>query len=83
MDFSLPDGCGIEFCKEIRYLTDAVFFFYFPKNITGGEQKAIEAGAEDFMDKSEPLGRQVMRVKFLMERINDMENRGMQHGQPI
>lgn len=54
LDVSMPDGNGIELCKEIRAikgLEDSFIFFLSARSIHAFRKEALEIGADDFIEK--------------------------------
>jgi two-component system, OmpR family, alkaline phosphatase synthesis response regulator PhoP len=54
LDVSMPDGSGIELCKEIRAakgLEDSFIFFLSARSIHAFRKEALEIGADDFIEK--------------------------------
>jgi DNA-binding response OmpR family regulator len=51
LDGELPDGCGFDFCKEIRGKTKARIIFVTGKSKQLYEMTGILAGGDDFISK--------------------------------
>ena len=51
LDVNLPDGSGIDFCREIRASVSAFIFFLSSLSDFEYEFKCLEAGGDDFLLK--------------------------------
>lgn len=54
LDVSMPDGNGIDLCKQIRRieaLTDTFIFFLTARSANSSREKALEIGADDYIEK--------------------------------
>lgn len=54
LDVSMPDGSGIELCREIRTvkgLEDSFIFILSARSIHAFRNEALEIGADDFIEK--------------------------------
>ena len=69
LDALLPDGNGIEFCRELRRLSDFYILFLTVDIDAELEESAIKAGADNFVSKYEPSEKLVLRVDGIARRI--------------
>jgi two-component system, OmpR family, KDP operon response regulator KdpE len=76
LDLVLPDGTGIDVCRELRRWTDAPILVL---SAVGEEQEkvaALDAGADDFVTK--PFG-----IDELLARLRAALRRVIERGEPI
>lgn len=68
LDVSLPDGDGMDFCREVRHLTDAHILFLTAR--TGDEDKirGLANGGDDYITKPYRLEEMLARVQAALRR---------------
>ena len=69
LDSFLPDGDSIEFCRELRRLSDFYILFLTIDIDAELEESAIRAGADNFVSKYEPSEKLILRVDGIARRI--------------
>lgn len=79
LDIGLPDGDGLEFCREIRKEHDMYLIFLTANDMEYDEVAGLDAGADDYMTK--PFSLAVLRSRIQvakrrwkqnMERVSEM-----------
>ena len=68
-DVGLPDGSGVELCREIRKNSDVVFLFLTALDTESDILRGYGAGADDYMTKTFSLDVLVSKVNVLTKRI--------------
>jgi len=64
LDVGLPDGSGVEFCREIRDVTAAHIIFLTATGDPGGEFEGLRSGGDDYLVKP-------YAIKLLRERVKN------------
>ncbi|MEG1870902.1 MAG: response regulator, partial [Peptostreptococcaceae bacterium] len=62
LDINLPDGNGLEFCKEIRDKIDFPIVFFTANDTEEDMVKGFEVGADDYLAK--PFSIEVLKYKI-------------------
>ena len=68
-DVGLPDGNGVNLCREIRKSSDVVFLFLTALDTENDILRGYDAGADDYMTKPFSLDVLVSKVNVLTKRI--------------
>lgn len=68
LDILLPDGSGVDFCREIRQNTAAPILFL--TSVTGVEQalEGLRAGGDDYLNKPFHIGLLLARIEAFWRR---------------
>lgn len=74
LDIGLPDGSGLEFCKEIREEIDTPIFFLTARNDEIDRVLGLEIGADDYITKPFSPRELMARVKSLFRRIKKLSH---------
>lgn len=61
LDINLPDGSGLEFCKEFRMKIDFPIVFFTANDTEEDMVKGFEVGADDYLAK--PFSSEVLKCK--------------------
>lgn len=77
LDINLPDGCGFDFCNEVRAISDVLILF-----LTACDQEVdivtgLDMGADDYITKPFSLMVLISRINALLRRnlkVNSSEN---------
>ena len=73
LDVMMPDGDGIEFCDEIRAVTDAHILFLTAKTEHEDKIKGLEIGGDDYITKPYKLDEMLSRVRAVLRRRKIMD----------
>lgn len=66
VDLGLPNGCGIEFLKDLRRLNSGAAALVLTMGVDPEEKgRAVEAGAAEVLDKSDVVDKVVAAAKRL------------------
>jgi DNA-binding response OmpR family regulator len=68
LDMTLPDGTGIDVLKEVKRKTDAPSIFLTVVDDEANTVKALENGAEDYINKPFRLNELIARIHGVLER---------------
>jgi DNA-binding response OmpR family regulator len=68
LDVVMPDGDGIEFCKEIRNNTNAYIIFLTAKDSTKDLLEGLRQGGDDYITKPYPIDELQARIEAAMRR---------------
>lgn len=68
LDVMLPDGNGIDFCREARGITGAPVLFLTAKGESADELMGFDAGGDDYISKPYNLDILLARVDALLRR---------------
>jgi DNA-binding response OmpR family regulator len=68
LDISLPDGNGVDFCKEIRSKTSAHILFLTAVQDDETLLNSLDIGGDDYITKPYKLEEMLARVKVAMRR---------------
>lgn len=68
LDLNLPDGDGLEFCKEIRYSSSVPIIILTARDLETDEIIGFEAGADDYITKPFSLSVLKARISALLRR---------------
>ena len=69
LDIGLPDGNGLEFCKEIRQSSDVPVIFLTARNEEIDRIVGLEIGADDYVSKPFSPRELAARVKVVLKRV--------------
>ncbi|WP_461248896.1 response regulator transcription factor, partial [Treponema sp. R6D11] len=61
LDIKMPDGSGIDFCREIRERSAASIIFLTSVTESSGELEGLVAGGDDYLRK--PYGIELLRSR--------------------
>jgi len=78
LDVGLPDGSGLEFCKEIRSFSDVPIVFLTARAEEIDRVVGLEIGADDYVTKPFSPRELVARVKTILKRA-----RGGSRAEPL
>jgi len=70
LDVLMPDGNGIDFCGEIRTLTDAHILFLTSRSEHEDRIRALDTGGDDYITKPYRLDEMLSRVRAALRRRN-------------
>lgn len=71
LDWELPDGTGLDFCKQIREKgSQAPVLFLTGKALTSEKEEGLDSGADDYLTKPFQLKELKLRVQALLRRAN-------------
>ena len=68
LDISLPDGSGVEFCREIRNKTNAHIIFLTAVQDDETKLTGLKVGGDDYITKPYSLEEMLVRVNVAMRR---------------
>ena len=71
LDVSMPDGNGIDLCREIRKidnLKDTIIFFLSARSPHACKEEALEIGADDFIEKLSGLRALTNKVNAVLKK---------------
>lgn len=68
-DVGLPDGSGVDFCREIRKDSDVVFLFLTALDTESDILRGYKAGADDYMTKPFSFDVLISKVNVLTKRV--------------
>lgn len=68
LDLILPDGDGVEVCRELRQYSDVSIIMVTAKRDLTDRLAGLDAGADDYVTKPLSMGELVARVKSLIRR---------------
>lgn len=72
-DIGLPDGSGLEFCREVRKKSNVMFLFLTAQDTEIDMVNGYEAGADDYITKPFPLMVLISKVNAIMRRTKPEE----------
>jgi OmpR family response regulator RpaB len=68
LDLILPDGDGVQVCKEVREYSEVSIIMVTAKRDLTDRLAGLDAGADDYVTKPLSMGELVARVKSLLRR---------------
>ncbi|NLO06220.1 MAG: response regulator transcription factor [candidate division WS1 bacterium] len=68
LDLILPDGDGVQVCREVRQYSDVSIIMVTAKRDLTDRLAGLDAGADDYVTKPLSMGELVARVKSLLRR---------------
>jgi len=68
LDLILPDGDGVEVCREVREYSEVSIIMVTAKRDLTDRLAGLDAGADDYVTKPLSIGELVARVKSLLRR---------------
>ncbi len=74
LDIMLPDGDGIELCKNIKANLDIPVIFLTAKDSEGDIVKGLNVGADDYIVKPFRIGELVARINNALRKYKKDEN---------
>jgi DNA-binding response OmpR family regulator len=79
LDLILPDGDGVQVCKEVREYSEVSIIMVTAKRDLTDRLAGLDAGADDYVTKPLSMGELVARVKSLLRRrrMREHEEPGM------
>lgn len=72
-DIGLPDGSGLDFCREVRRESNVMFLFLTAQDTEIDMVNGYEAGADDYITKPFPLMVLISKVNAIMRRTKPEE----------
>lgn len=72
-DIGLPDGSGLDFCREVRKESNVMFLFLTAQDTEIDMVNGYEAGADDYITKPFPLMVLISKVNAIMRRTKPEE----------
>ncbi|WP_105619850.1 response regulator transcription factor [Vallitalea okinawensis] len=72
LDLNLPDGSGIDFCREIRKESVVPIIMLTARDLEIDEIQGLDAGADDYITKP-------FSISILMARVNSIFRRNNNH----
>ena len=73
LDVSLPDGCGVEFCKKVRLTSKVPIIFLTASDEETSIIMGLDIGGDDYITKPFKLGVFVSRINALLRRANSFQ----------
>lgn len=73
LDVMLPDGCGAEFCQELRTLGDLRILLLSARGEHHHRVRGLESGADDYLCKPFDYPELLARVRALLRRWSKVE----------
>jgi DNA-binding response OmpR family regulator len=77
LDINLPDGNGVEFCRELRKTENIPIIFLTALTGEENEKAGCGAGADDYITKPYSVDRLINSIKTLTERIKVKEEQAI------
>lgn len=74
LDVTLPDGCGFDFCKEVRESSKVPIIFLTALDDEMNTIMGLDIGADDYITKPFKLGVLLSRVNALLRRAKDFRS---------
>lgn len=71
MDISLPTFDGYYWTKKIREITNSPIIFLTAQNINNEGVRALELGANDFIEKPFTMNYLIAKIRLLLKNLND------------
>ncbi len=71
LDLLLPDGTGLEVCRELRTWTDAPIILVSAVGDEDEKIAALDAGADDYVTKPFAIGELLARLRAALRRAGD------------
>lgn len=68
LDLNLPDGSGIDFCKEIRKISSVSIIMLTARDFETDEVEGLDSGADDYITKPFSLSVLMARVNSIFRR---------------
>ena len=68
LDVAMPDGCGFDFCAEIREATDAHILFLTSRREHDEKLRGLQLGGDDYITKPYKLSEMLARVAAAVRR---------------
>lgn len=68
LDLILPDGDGVQVCKEVREYSEVSIIMVTAKRDLTDRLAGLDAGADDYVTKPLSMGELVARIKSLLRR---------------
>jgi DNA-binding response OmpR family regulator len=78
LDLNLPDGDGLEFCKEVRKTSDVPIIVLTARDLETDEIIGFESGADDYITKPFSLSVLKVRISALIRRSLIQKDGGAQ-----
>lgn len=72
-DIGLPDGSGLDFCREVRRESNVMFLFLTAQDTEIDMVNGYEAGADDYITKPFPLMVLISKVNAIIRRTKPEE----------
>jgi DNA-binding response OmpR family regulator len=70
LDVMLPDGSGLDFCREVRSVSSVPIIFLTAKDEELDIIQGLEIGGDDYITKPFRVGELTTRIKVALRRIN-------------
>ena len=70
LDVMLPDGSGLDFCREVRRVSGVPIIFLTAKDEELDIIQGLEIGGDDYITKPFRVGELTTRIKVALRRIN-------------
>ncbi len=70
LDIMLPDGSGLDFCRELRETSDVKILFLSALDTSKDVIEGFRAGGDDYLEKPYHMEELLLRVKSLLRRKN-------------
>jgi len=75
LDLNLPDGDGINFCKDLRKESNVPILMLTVRDLETDELAGLEAGADDYITKPFSVSILRARVERLLRRFDSIDKR--------
>lgn len=75
LDWQLPDGSGVAFCRQLRDKIQCPIFLVTGKSSMENKLEGLESGADDYITKPFDSRELMARVKILLRRGSGMSQR--------
>lgn len=70
LDINLPDGLGLDFCKEVRETSNVPILFLTACDLEVDQLMAFELGADDYITKPFSISILKQRINAIIKRCN-------------
>lgn len=77
LDVNLPDGNGLDFCKEIKEKLSAPIIFLTACDMETDELRGFEAGADDYVTKPFSTALLRKRISAVIRRYSDVASKNI------
>lgn len=70
LDVNLPDGSGLDLCKQIKYMSDTPVIFLTVNDLESDMIRGYEVGADDYVTKLLPISVFRKKVTALLDMLS-------------
>lgn len=79
LDINLPDGTGLELCKELRHVSTIPVIFASARTSEDDKIVGLDMGGDDYISKPYSLKELLSRIKSLLRRTYGFDMVGTKH----